>query len=151
MNYIILTTALLAGIAEDLKAAIDTSDHQQLSIEIQALNAEKVAAENNFANTTEQLNTLETELASTKQELEDVLELNTKHEEAIEKLSSGIQVVAKTTTEAPTFKNGDVTYGFKLSAIIHGGVRITPVEVCADVTLQNALIKIKSGMIYVSC
>lgn len=144
----ILKDGLAANDANLIVTAITGNSPQDIAAEILELNSAKASAESELATSKTELAAANTELDTTKKDLADAIKLNDSHVSTIEALSKGTPAVAATVaTEKPTFTNGGVEYGFALPAILHKGVRITPLEVCADVALQNELIKLKSGMI----
>ena len=154
----ILVAGLAAKDKEAIVNAIKASSPEDIAVEILELNNEKLAAAASHSETKQDLadaldlnkthqSTVE-ELTTIKQDLADALDLNKIHEAAIETLSTLPKAIVETVLDkALSFVQEGVEYIFSLPAILHKGVRITPIEVMADKGLQGELIKIGSGMI----
>lgn len=99
-----------------------------------------------------ELQALQQKLAAIEEQLQQALLVNEKLTAEIEVLTEARppEAAAKAATGnllAMTFENAGIKYGFVIPQVIHKGILITPVEVCADAELQQQLIERKSGMI----
>ena len=91
---------------------------------------------------------LKQQLSAKAEELEKTLELNESLNAIIESEKELAAASTASKVSAKKFERDNVVYGFKRPAVFHKNKLITAEDVLASESLQDELIRIKSGLIY---